>query len=476
MNREADFYSFTIHILDDSLFNHTQILCGNLHRKDFFMPKISTDTMEKVLSDEAVEKAVSDKHERYYNPLIASLREKAKKGTNRFECNSSVISYPTGFPVLDYYLGYRVNVYDRFSRIIDSYPSIGITCGSFVTFIGKPSTSKTTTAVQIASNIVRPFESGSVIHFDLEQAMNLTRVKTLSKFKMPEIEAGKYILRQEQNTINDIKATIGDIYVEKIQNPDKYKYNTGKKDEFGNDIIIFQPTVVIIDSIAAMSTGINDNSKSDLAKLEEVGSQTERMRITGEISRFFNELTPIIRTANIIVICINQIKVKATIGGMPSPADILYLRQDESLPGGRSPQFLAHILCKFTAIGGEKYDEEEDGFGGFGVRIDIIKSRVNQAGRFVNMIYDKVRGIDPLRSTIDWSKEQGLTGGNKNKFYFLTDKDLNFTLPRVHDHFKENRDLYKVMYKNVIPILEAKLSQLDDTEMDVIEEEYDYSY
>lgn len=342
MNHETMGYfcGFVIHIPIDNSFNHYKFV-WNSNRKDyFFMPKIVAEPIEEVLSDEAVTQVAVD-NQLFFNPLVSSLRGKAKKGTNRFECNSSVISYPTGFPVLDYYLGYQVNVYDKHNRIIDRYPSIGITCGSFVTFIGKPSTSKTTTAVQIASNIVRPFESGTVIHFDLEQAMNLTRVKTLSKFKMPEIESGKYILRQEQNTINDIKATIGDIYTEKIQNPDKYKYNTGKKDEFGNDIIIFQPTVVIIDSIAAMSTGINENSKADLAKLEEVGSQTERMRITGEISRFFNELTPLIRTANIIVICINQIKVKATIGGMPSPADILYLRQDESLPGENGCQAVA---------------------------------------------------------------------------------------------------------------------------------------
>lgn len=294
------------------------------------MPKVIDIETTPILSDEAVANIVLNE-EKYYNPLIAALREKAKKGTDRFACNSSVISYPTGFPVFDYHLGYRVNVYDHNSHVIDTYPSIGIPCGCFVTFIGKPSTSKTTTAVQIASNIVRPFESGAVIHFDLEQAMTITRVKTLSKFKIPEIDAGKYILRQEQNTINDIKATIGDIYKEKIQNPDRYKYNTGKKDEFGKDIVIFQPTVVIIDSIAAMSTGINDKRKDDLAKLEEVGSQTERMRITGEISRFFTETMPLIRTANIIVICINQIKVKASIGGMPAPADILYLRQDESL-------------------------------------------------------------------------------------------------------------------------------------------------
>ena len=100
------------------------------------------------------------------NLLIDSLRANSGK-THYFDCNASVISYKTGFPVLDYYLGYKVNVFDESNHLIDSYPSIGITAGSYVEFIGKPSTSKTTTAVQIAANIVRNFDNGTVIHFDL---------------------------------------------------------------------------------------------------------------------------------------------------------------------------------------------------------------------------------------------------------------------------------------------------------------------
>lgn len=92
------------------------------------------------------------------------------------------------------------------------------------------------------------------------------------------------------------------------------------------------------------------------------------------------------------------------------------------------------------------------------------------------MVYDKVRGIDPLRSTIGWAKDQGLTGGNRNKFYFISDKEKSFNLPGIHDCFRDDRRLYKVMYKNVIPVLDSKLSQVDDTELDVVEEEYDYSY
>ena len=129
------------------------------------------------------------------NFLIQSLRQATGK-KNLFDANASVISYKTGFPVLDYYLGYQVNVYNDDNELVSSYPSLGITAGSYVEFIGKPSTSKTTTAIQIASNIVRNFDNGSVIHFDLEQAMNYTRIQTLSKFNIRTIRDGKYILRQ----------------------------------------------------------------------------------------------------------------------------------------------------------------------------------------------------------------------------------------------------------------------------------------
>lgn len=264
------------------------------------------------------------------NLLIKNLRQNAPKGENFFDCNASVVSYKTGFPVLDYYLGYLVNVYNANDELIDQYPSVGIPGGCFVTGIGKPSTSKTTTFCQIAANIVRPFKNGSVIHFDLEQSQNYSRIQVLTKFKMTEMLAGKYILRQEQSSISDIKKTIIRLYKEKMDGGDIYKYNTGKKNEFGEEIIIFEPTVVIIDSIATLSTELNENDKKEYVKMEDVSSQTDRMRLTGEISRFFTELLPYLRAANIIVLTINQIKTNPGMGVMPSPADILYLKVGES--------------------------------------------------------------------------------------------------------------------------------------------------
>lgn len=408
------------------------------------------------------------------NFLIEALRETGGK-KNLFENNASVISYKTGFPVLDYYLGYRVNVFDeKTNELTTTYPCIGITAGSYIEFIGKPSTSKTTTAVQVAANIVRKFDNGSVIHFDLEQAMNYSRIQTLTKFTISELNDGKYILRQEKNTLEDMKETIIKLSMEKENNKELYRYKTGKVNEFGEEIELYEPTVIILDSIASITNGLNMNVKKDVEKMQEIGTQTDRMRLTGEIGRFFNEILPYLRTYNIILIAINQIKTNPNMGVVKSPSEILYLSQDEALPGGKTPQFLAHILIKFVAVGGEKYTYEDHGFDGFGVKLNIIKSRTNQAGQTFPLIYDKVRGMDSLRSSVHYAKEIGILGGNKNGYYLNGDKDHKFTLKDMHKDFRENRELYKVLYGNIIPVLENRLSTISPEEMPVVEEEYDY--
>jgi len=141
---------------------------------------------------------------------------------------------------------------------------------------------------------------------------------------------------------------------------------------------------------------------------------------------------------------------------------------------GKTPQFLAHILIKFVAVGSEKYTLEDDGFDGFGVRLEIIKSRTNQAGQTVPLIYDKVRGIDSLRSSVNYAKEIGILGGNRNGYYFADNKDNKFTLKGMHQDFKDNRELYNILYSNIIPVLESRLSAIRPEEMDVPEEEFNY--
>ena len=407
------------------------------------------------------------------NFLMEALRENNQKD-HAFDNDSVIISYKTGFPSVDYFLGYKVNVHNENDEIVDQYNSIGISSGCYVTLIGKPSTGKTTIAIQIASNIVRPFESGSVIHYDLEKAMNFTRIQNLSRFSMRDIEDGKYILKKGITSIQDIKSAVMKIYFEKTKNPEKYLYDTGKKDEFGNEIKIYQPTCVIIDSIPMLSSKMSENDKKDIQKLEDISSQTDRMRLTAEIGRFYSELQQYISEANIIVFSINQIKTNPGMGIVKSPSEILYLNQDEALPGGKAPQFLANYLFKFVAIGGEKYKEEDDGFDGFGLKMLIVKSRSNQAGQIVHLVYDKNRGVDSLRTSVEYAKELGCLNGNKNGYYFDDDKENKFTKFNMHEDFKNNRKLYKILYSHIIPELETHLSSILPEELEVVDDELDY--
>lgn len=129
---------------------------------------------------------------------------------------------------------------------------------------------------------------------------------------------------------------------------------------------------------------------------------------------------------------------------------------------------------RFVAVGSEKFSNDDDGFSGFKVNVEVIKSRVSAALKTVGLIYDKNTGIDMVRSTVSYAKDMGLIGGNRNGYYFISDKDEKFTLVNMVQDFRENPKLYKIMKENVIPLLEKNLSGIRPEEMDVPDEEQNF--
>lgn len=261
--------------------------------------------------------------------LLETLKSNAKFGS-LFANNGTTASYKTGIAVLDYYLGYMLTVYNPDGTVAEEYPSLGLQGGCYIMDIGKSSTAKTSLMLFIAGMIVRPFKNSFILHIDLEQAMNPTRAKNMLRFSIDQMR-NQYVLRQESCTMDDIKLMLMNVYKEKTEGGEKYMYHTGKKDEYGNEIVTYEPTVVLIDSIPSLSIALSENDKKDWAKLEEISSQTERMRVTAEIGRLYTELLPYLRAANIIVISINHIRVNPQMGIVKSPSELLYLNQDETI-------------------------------------------------------------------------------------------------------------------------------------------------
>lgn len=406
------------------------------------------------------------------NILLQALRNN-EKGGELFDSNGTFISYKTGFPALDYTMGFTVNVYNDEGTVESQYPALGITAGSIVTIVGKSHVGKTTLAIQIASNIVRPFANGFVLHYDLEGGTNMTRIGILSKYSINEMREGKYILRQSGCSMEEIKTTIAKLYKEKTSNPDLYKYNTGKLDEFGNEIQAYVPTCIIIDSVASMVQYINENTKDGQKAMEEISSQTDTMRLTAEVGRFLKESLQMLKAANITMLLINHIKTKPGMG-VPVAAELRYLKQDETIPCGKALQYYSNTMFRLTAVGAEKYNPEEHGFDGFGVQVQYIKNRSGVDGTIVPLVFDKVRGYDSVRSSVMFAKDKGLLGGNRNGYYFADNKDNKFRFDTVHEEFTNNRELYKIMYGCIVPILEQQLSNVKPEELVVVDEEMDY--
>ena len=406
-------------------------------------------------------------------PAIIDMLRKNNKGS--FETNAKSISYKTGFATLDYYVGYKRCVFDKDGNLLESSPCVGIPGGCFATFVGKPGTGKSTIATQVAANIVRNYPNGFVMHYDLEQAATISRIQSITKYPIEAFENGKYILKQDRVTIDDIYEEIVQIWKMKMDNADQFSSNTGVKDEFDNEIIQLDPTVLVVDSIANLVARVNTNVSSEMKKLESLEGQTYAQRIAGEISQFFKKTAGMIHEANIIVILINQVKDRPNQGTTPQSSNLMYMKNDTTLPGGWAPMFMSHILLNFVAASGEKFEVDKDGFDGFGINAQIVKCRTNQAGQSIHLIYDKVRGADPIRSCIQYAKDKDLLVGRmRNSMAFASNPDMKFNMLKANDSFAQNPELFKEMYKTIVPHLEERLPELLPTNETEIYQLMDY--
>jgi hypothetical protein len=89
-------------------------------------------------------------------------------------------------------------------------------------------------------------------------------------------------------------------------------------------------------------------------------------------------------------------------------------------------------------------------------------------------MYDKVHGYDSLKSSFLFAKDMGLIGGNRAGYYFGDRKDKKFKLSTIRDDFNNDKELYKIMYEHILPIMEKSLSVVKPEEFVTADEEFDY--
>jgi len=384
--------------------------------------------------------------------LDALLRKDDKKGL--FNHTSISLGMPTGFLPLDYRNGYKMKVFGNGDEVVEEYNNIGIFGGTFNTVIGKTGTAKTTLCSQMSANISRYCEKKfgkycEIYHIDAEQASNYTRIKTITNFTIEELQQ-RYHLDQECTYIEDIYDKAVKICNMKEAYKDMFTIHTGIKDEFGNEIVTYVPTMLIIDSLPSIAT--KEGEKKD-----ELQTGTYANRIAKAISRFYKQMMPIVKKYNLIVFVINHINKKIEIGGMPTQPQTMYLKMDESIPCGFAPLYYAHNI--FKIVSAKKYKIEDDGFDGFRARVELLKSRSNKAGKFCHLVYDQEIGFDPYLSLYDYLKEdKGLIGGRNPYRFVMGYEDIKFDDRNFREAVKTTPGLYEALQHTSMVALDEILS------------------
>lgn len=125
-------------------------------------------------------------------------------------------------------------------------------------------------------------------------------------------------------------------------------------------------------------------------------------------------------------------------------------------PGGIAPIYYANTLIKF--ISASKYKEEDDGFDGFMVKAELIKSRSNKAGQSCNLIYNQLTGFDPILTLYQYAVDNELVDGRNPYKYFKSNKDIKFDSRTFREAFNTDERIRNMLMESTLPKLEEMLS------------------
>lgn len=339
----------------------------------------------------------------------------AKTKDPRMEEAVADVLYPTGFLPFDFLNGYRVHVKSETEDFW--YNSVGIVDGSSTTVCGRSGAGKTTVALQMAANIVRPFPEATIFFDDIEGGSNATRRELLTHFTPEEAEQ-RIIYRNTAVSAENFYKRIASIYDIKMNNRADFEYDTGKLDSRGNKIYKLIPTVYILDSLAMLTP-------EKLTEEEELSGQMSTTATAKTNTAVFKRIVPKLKAANIILFTINHINDKIEVNAFThTKSQVSFLKPGETLPGGKAALYLANNLIRVDD--GAKL-KETDGLGINGKIVDfeIIKSRTNAAGRSVPMVFDFTSGFDDILSLFMFLKSTGaiITGAT---CYLRGHEDMKF--------------------------------------------------
>lgn len=366
--------------------------------------------------------------------------------------SSAGVGYSTGFLNFDFMNGTVVHV--RSPQRNHDYYSVGIQDGCLVMLIGRSGCGKTTWAVQAASNIIRPFANACIFHDDIEGGLTEYRKELLSGFHGEELKR-RYISRNTGITAENFYERVKMVHDLKLNNREDYEYDTGFFDTHGERMFKLEPTVYILDSVALLMP----EKYTDEEELSGSMSSTAAAKTN---SMSFKRIVPMLKAANIILLMINHINKAISINPMmKQKAQVSYLKQDESLPGGNTIVYLTNLLLRFDD--NSKFKEDEAfGIPGNLVDITLVKSRNNRAGKSCTLVFDQNKGFDPELSLFVMLKNEKRINGAGAYLYIGEHSEYKFSQKAFKQKLREIPELRQIFIQEVMDVLKTDLDKYDN--------------
>ena len=379
--------------------------------------------------------------------LSQAFREQVKQTKDISQKNEMTysVSYPTGFVNLDFTNGYIQEVNGALKY------ELGLSDGSINMIISDSGVGKTTICTQIASNIVRRFNSSVVFYEQAEVGTNIQRIKNISGISSDEEFSKRFIIRDAGITIESIYERVRMVHDIKVDNQSDYLYDTGMIDMRGNPIFKFEPTIFIVDSVKMVLSKKN-------AEADETSNMSAATNAKAN-SEYYTKMVPLCREANIIMLLINHITTDINTGFLPKKSELAYLKQGEHISGGKSLTYIQNNIFRLD-IKSKLKPEEGFGISGSIVNVDIVKSRTNKSNRArCFLVFDQEIGYDNNLSMLMLLKENKILEGS-GAYLKLPGYDKKFSLKQFKEILYTDQEFYNIFVNICIEFI--KNSMLDD--------------
>ena len=395
--------------------------------------------------------------------MSSILTELEEENPKLFETKQSGVSYALGFPILDQLLGCKY-IYEDEDGTTRQKTQIGVPSGTFTMFLGASQSGKSTAAAQAAWNIVEPFDEYAEVYWDDgENAATYERIQGITGAPARRLEKQfKLIPSHKVSTYDQVLEQIVQISEHKKKHKKEYMYNTGEKDFWGNEIVMYKPTILVMDSLMKFT--------SDGEETDEISDNYSGGREAVARGKFMRNSLSYMGEYNINVFVIHHWSKDMRQGFESKEKQLPHLPTGKWVSGGDKIILYSSSIIMFIPKNdkSEKKTEDVNGYNGQPIDVLISKSRTSAGGTIAHMEFVQEAGFDPRLTLMRFAKDNKLITGVNPNCKFANHPDIHFDTRKFVEEIQTNPEIIRTLYAECRPELSKLIPWMDVTSNDPI--------